>query len=161
MITRTRWFVSTALASTAAAFASLLLPTSPSQRADVAWIDTRATQDATAAITQLVSELFTVSPDSITTVRAAAQRDLSGAAVAEFQSLYGPVLERARASNVTVRTELRGLGMEHLTATSAEVLVVADQTATAGGQSQTGPALLRVTASRDAGRWTISDLQVL
>lgn len=161
MITRTRWLVAAALASTAAAFATLALPDAPSPGSDVAWTDARATQQATAAVSQMISELFTVSPDSVTTVRAAARRDLSGAAVAEFQRLYGSVLERAHASAAAVRTDLRGLGMEHLTATSAEVLVIADQTATAGGHSQTGPALLRVTASRQSGRWTISDFKVL
>lgn len=143
------------------ALASLLLPTSPGHSANRAWLDKRATESSAQAVSDIARALFTVTPGTVATVRAAAKKDLSGKAVAQYDKLYGPVLDSARSRPVTLTTDIRALGVTRLTESSAELLLIADQTATAGAQSQAGEAQLRLTAAHDAHGWTIASITVL
>ena len=158
--TRRRLVLGAALMG-AVACASLFLPTSPHRASNIAWTDPAATQASRHAVSDLATQLFTVTPASVPAVRAAARQDLSGAAVGQFQKLYGPVLTSAKHQQLALTTVLRAVGVTRLTSEAAELLVIADQTATAAGQSRSGPATLRLEASHGAHGWTISSITVL
>jgi Mce-associated membrane protein len=155
----------TAAAATTAGL-SFLLPigdrsaTSATRSGDVAWVQTEVTRDLVRQIESAVPRLFSVTPGTVAQVRRAGSSDLIGAATEQYQTLYGPVLRRAR-DGLSLETVVRAVGVQSLSDGTAEVLVLADQQVSVEGASEAGAAQIRLRATLREGAWLISGIDVL
>jgi Mce-associated membrane protein len=127
-----------------------------------AFLDTAATSLVLEQIGQTVARAFTFGPASIPAARKAARRSLVGDAVSQYAQLYRPLFKQGRSVGLSLTTTVRSVGVESLSGDRAELLVLADQTAsTPDGQSTTGAAQLAVSAELKDGRWKISRIRLL
>lgn len=127
---------------------------------DVAVLDDVATTEVIGDVSTALGKVFTYGPDDVATTEQAADRELSGAALKQYRRLFGQVKRQAPAQRVTLATRVVRAGVVSLTGDTARLLVFLDQTATRAGKAAGTPAAaqLMVTAHRDHGHWTITDL---
>jgi Mce-associated membrane protein len=127
-----------------------------------AFLDAEATSLVMEQTRQTVGRAFTFGPESIPAAKRAARRSLVGGAVRQYAQLYEPLFKQGRSVGLSVTTAVRSVGVESLSDDRAELLVLADQTAsTPDGQSTTGAAQLAVSAERQDGQWKVARIQLL
>jgi Mce-associated membrane protein len=162
--TRTRAAVASAavLAAGAVATTSLAGDPDPDAGRNVAFVDTAATDQVMQDVGRAAEAAFTIRPDKVGATRRSASKVLTGAAVEQYDHLYGPYLEKARVQGLTLVTTVRAIGVTWLESDKATLLVLADQAGrTASGQSGVGPAQLELEARRTDGHWKISAIELL
>lgn len=129
---------------------------------NVAFIDTAATDQVMKDVGRAAEAAFTIRPDKVGATRRSASKVLTGAAVEQYDAIYGPYLEKARADGLTLVTTVRAIGVTWLESDRATLLVLADQAGrTASGQSGVGPAQLQLEARRIDDRWKIASIELL
>jgi Mce-associated membrane protein len=127
-----------------------------------AFLDAEATSLVMEQTSQIVERAFTFGPESIPAAKRAARRSLVGGAVSQYAKLYRPLFEQGRSVGLSLTTTVRSVGVQSLTGDRAELLVLADQTAsTPDGQSTTGAAQLAVSAEKQDGQWKIARIELL
>ncbi|MBO2457568.1 hypothetical protein [Actinomadura violacea] len=135
-------------------------------RATATGDDTRATarQDrirasVTGEVTATLPAVFSYSADSLDTTRQAADRGLTGAAAAQYQSLMKRVMVEAPRQHLTVTTRVTRTAVITLDRDTATLLVFLDQVSSRPGQKQgTASTALVVTAKKSRAQWLISGL---
>jgi len=130
--------------------------------ANEAFLDTEATSLVIEQTRQTVARAFTFGPETIAAAKRAARQSLVGDAVSQYTELYGPLFKQGRSIGLNLTTSVRSVGVESLEGDRAELLVLADQTAsTPDGQSTTGAAQLAISAERQDGQWKIAKVELL
>ena len=131
-------------------------------RANEAFLDVEATSLVIEQTRETVARAFTFGPESIAAAQRAARRSLVGDAVTQYAELYRPLFQQGRSIGLSLTTSVRSVGVESLDGDRAELLVLADQTAsTPDGQSTTGAAQLAISAERQDGQWKIAKVELL
>jgi Mce-associated membrane protein len=128
---------------------------------DRAVLDGVATTDVTGDVTTALTRIFSYTPTDVDAAQRAASQVLTGAAAAQYTKIFGQVRRQAPAQRVTLTTRVVRAGVISLTGDTARLLVFLDQTATRAGKADGTPAAaqLTVTARRDDGHWTITELK--
>ncbi|TDC81162.1 hypothetical protein [Actinomadura sp. 7K507] len=128
---------------------------------DRAVLDEVATTEVTGDVSTALGKVFSYAADDIAATESAAARELSGSALKQYRQIFGQVKRQAPAQRVTLTTRVVRAGVVSLTGDTARLLVFLDQTATRAGEAAGTPAAaqLAVTARRDHGHWTITDLK--
>jgi Mce-associated membrane protein len=130
--------------------------------ANEAFLDAEATSLLIEQTRETVGRVFTFGPESIAAAQKAARRSLVGDAVSEYALLYRPLFRQGRSIGLSLTTTVRSVGVGSLDGDRAELLVLADQTAsTPDGQSTTGAAQLAISAERQDGQWKIAKVELL
>lgn len=137
-----------------------LLRDDPGPR-DKAVLDDVATAEVTGAVSTALTTVFSYKPGELAATEQAAARELTGTALTQYRRIFGQVKRQAPAQRVTLTTRVVRAGVISLTGDTAQLLVFLDQTATRAGRPAGAPAAaqLTVTAHRDDGHWTITDLK--
>jgi Mce-associated membrane protein len=127
---------------------------------DEAVLDEVATNEVIGDVSTALGKVFTYGPDDVAATEQAANRELSGTALKQYRRLFGQVKRQAPAQRVTLTTRVVRAGVVSLSGDTARLLVFLDQTATRAGKPAGTPAAaqLMVTARRDHGHWSITDL---
>ncbi|MFG1858819.1 hypothetical protein ACGFJT_43780 [Actinomadura geliboluensis] len=148
-----------ALLALALRFAAGLLREDADPR-DEAVLDDVATTEVIGDVSTALGKVFTYGPGDVAATEQAANRELAGAALTQYRRLFGQVKRQAAAQRVTLTTRVVRAGVVSLTGDDARLLVFLDQTATRAGRPGGTPAAaqLLVTAHRDHGHWSITDL---
>lgn len=128
---------------------------------DRAVLDEVAATEVTGDVSTALGKVFTYGPGDLAATENAAARELSGSALKQYRQIFGQVKKRIPAQRVTLTTRAVRAGVVSLTGEKARLLVFLDQTATRAGEPAGTPAAaqLMVTAHRDHGHWTITDLK--
>jgi Mce-associated membrane protein len=128
---------------------------------DKAVLDDVATTEVIGDVSTALGKVFTYKPDDVATTGQVAARELSGTALAQYRRIFGQVERQAPAQRATLTTRVVRAGVVALTGDTARLLVFLDQTATRAGKPAGTPAAaqLLVTAHRDHGHWSITDLK--
>lgn len=128
--------------------------------ANVALVDRTATTTVNREVTRAVETIFSYSYADTARTRASAQRLLTGAAIRQYDQLFGLVEQQAPKQKLIVTTKVTSIGVELLTGGRARVLVFANQQDTRAGTGQTsyGGAMFAVTAVDRRGRWKIENI---
>lgn len=123
---------------------------------DTAFIDSTATTELVTSTTTLVGQVFSVDPQRRKAQAGIVSKRLSASAQEQFRELYAPYLTK-KASRITLQTTATSVGVLRLAGDDAEVLVVADQRATApDGRSNAGTAGIRLRLTRSGDAWQIT-----
>lgn len=127
---------------------------------DTAVLDEVATTEVIGDVSTALARVFSYAPGDVAATEQAAGRELSGRALDEYRRLFAQVRQQAPAQRVTLTTRVVRAGVVALTGDTARLLVFLDQTAARAGKPDGTPAAaqLTVTAHRDRGHWTITDL---
>lgn len=128
---------------------------------DKAVLDDVATTEVIGDVSTALGRVFTYRPDDVAATEQAAARELSGSALTQYRRIFGQVKRQAPAQRVTLTTRVVRAGVVSLTGDTARLLVFLDQTATRAGKPAGTPAAaqLTVTAHRDRGHWSITDMK--
>lgn len=128
---------------------------------DRAVLDEVATTEVIGDVSTSLGKVFSYTPDDVATTEQAAARELSGAALTQYRRIFGQVKRQVPAQRVTLTTRVVRAGVVSLDGDTARLLVFLDQTATRGGKPAGTPAAaqLMVTAHRDHGHWSITELK--
>lgn len=130
-----------------------------SDPADTAFLDAKATADLVATTTSLVNQVFSVDPRHPKVQARLVGEHLSAAAQEQFRELYEPYLAKG-AARITLQTSVSSIGIIRLQEGKAEVLVIADQRASApDGRSNSGTAEIRLSLAGGAGAWRITAIE--
>ncbi len=139
--------------------------TARSRRADaatqnVALTDTAATSAVKHQVTSAVDTIFSYRYTDTAATRRAAQSLLTGAAIRQYDQLFGLVAKEAPAQKLVVTTRVTSAGVEFLAGGQARVLIFANQQDTRSGTSQASYAgtMFAVTAVRSGDRWKIESI---
>lgn len=127
---------------------------------DEAVLDDVATTEVIGDVSTSLGKVFTYGPGDVAATEQAANRELSGAALTQYRRLFGQVKAQAPAHQVALTTRVVRAGVVSLSGDTARLLVFLDQTATRAGKPAGTPAAaqLMVTAQRERGHWSITDL---
>lgn len=161
----TRALVSLAAAVTVATTATVLLATgwnqSPSTPSDTAFLDAQKTSDLIERTSAIVDQVFTVDPSHRGATGKSMREHLTADAQAQFRELYAPYLAKS-AEEVALLTSTLGIGVVHQSGSTAEVLVIATQQASArDGRSNSGTAELRLHLIGQGSDWQIASIEVV
>ncbi|TDD79629.1 hypothetical protein E1293_22710 [Actinomadura darangshiensis] len=128
---------------------------------DKAVLDDVATTEVIGDVSTSLGKVFAYTPDGVAATEQAAARELSGAALKQYRRVFGQVKAQVAAQRVTLTTRVVRAGVVSLDGDAARLLVFLDQTATRGGKPDGTPAAaqLLVTAHRDHGHWSITELK--
>lgn len=134
---------------------------SGAEPADRAFLDSRATAELVSATTTLVGQVFSVDPRKPKVQERLISDHLGPDAESRFRELYAPYLAK-KSAGVTLQTTATSVGVIRLSGDEAEVLVVADQRASApDGRANAGTANIRLTLSGGTGAWRITAIDAL
>jgi Mce-associated membrane protein len=126
---------------------------------NVALTDTAATSAVRSQVTSATSELLSYNYASPGRTTRAASRLLTGAAVQQYESLFGQVTQAPASEGVIVSTKVTKVGVESLTGNQARVLVFAQITqGSSGSKPQTGTGTLAISAVLQGGIWKIDGI---
>ncbi|WP_143230745.1 hypothetical protein [Actinosynnema sp. ALI-1.44] len=127
----------------------------PAKPANLALVDTKATEDVLAATKRAVEGVFSFAPADPGAQQQAVTKYLTGSALSEVEKLLGPV----RQSGTTITAKVHDAAVSELTDTTARVLVMVDQTGTRpGGPPTTGGASILVVGQREQGAWRFNEI---
>lgn len=154
------------VAAGAAGGATAVTATSHEPRASAveneAFIDNAGTESVLEDVSAAATAVFTIRPDAVAATRRQASKLLVGDAVEQYDKLYGSYLRQAKEQGLTLRTEVRAIGVTWLRGDEAQLLVLADQAGvTASGQSGAGSAQLVLEARRVDDRWKIASIALI
>ncbi|WP_371655668.1 MULTISPECIES: hypothetical protein [unclassified Streptomyces] len=128
---------------------------------NTALADTARTSEVKGVVDEAVQGIFSYDhTDPARTETAAASR-LTGAAVAQYRTLMGPVREQGPRQKLVLTTTVTDSGVEVIDGGRARVLVFADQSSTRtgkGGGTTVAAAMFAVDAVHQDGTWRIAAL---
>jgi Mce-associated membrane protein len=127
---------------------------------NAALVDRAATKSVQRAVSRAVNTVFSYRYTDVAATRSAAQHLLTGAAIRQYDQLFGLVERQAPKARLVIATKVTATGVELLTGGRARVLVFANQQDTRAGtrQASYGGAMFAVTAVLRHGRWLIADI---
>jgi Mce-associated membrane protein len=121
--------------------------------------DAAATSAVRSQMTSAVSALFTYNYAHPARTTQAVHGLLTGAATAQYSSLFGQVSEAPASDKVVVSTTVTRVGVESLTGDQARVLVFAEiKQSESGAAAQSGAVTLAVNAVRQGSTWKIDGI---
>lgn len=134
--------------------------TSTPAASNSALTDNAATTQVIGQATSAVNAIFSYNYADPGRPRAAAQRDLTGAAVGEYQRLYRAVQQdAAKAKQFVLTTTVTSAGVEMLNGSSARVLVFSNQVLTSSGaKAQSYDAMVALNLVSQHGTWKIDSI---
>jgi Mce-associated membrane protein len=134
-----------------------------SDEANLAVVDKGATADVAAKTRELVDTVFSFQPDRVNKTERAAARSLTGNAVAQYDRLYGKLLNNAADRGLSIRTSAATVGVQNLNGDRATVLVFANQKSeqNGAGAPNLGAAQLQLRLLKIDGTWKIEGITVL
>ena len=127
---------------------------------NAALVDRVATKSVQRAVSSAVNTVFSYRYTDVASTRSAAQHLLTGAAIRQYDQLFGLVERQAPKARLVISTKVSATGVELLTGDRARVLVFANQQDTRSGTRQTsyGGAMFAVTAVLRHGHWLIANI---
>ncbi|MFC0845146.1 hypothetical protein ACFH04_15695 [Streptomyces noboritoensis] len=128
---------------------------------NTALADTARTSEVKGVVDEAVQGIFSYDHTDPARTDAAAARGLTGAAVAQYRTLMGPVREQGPRQKLVLTTTVTDSGVEVLDGDRARVLVFADQSSTRTGKdggTTVAAAMFAVDAVRQGGTWRIAAL---
>ncbi|MEU4350592.1 hypothetical protein [Streptomyces sp. NPDC023838] len=128
---------------------------------NTALADTARTSEVKGVVDEAVQGIFSYDHTDPARTEAAAASRLTGAAVAQYRALMGPVREQGPRQKLVLTTTVTDSGVEVVDGDRARVLVFADQSSTrtgAGGGTTVAAAMFAVDAVRQDGSWRIAAL---
>jgi Mce-associated membrane protein len=135
---------------------------SPAQQAspNLALVDSAATAEVTASVTNSLNRIFSYSFDQTATTEQAATTALRGKALESYQGLFAQVRAIAPTQKLVLTTRVVNVAVQQLTRDQATLLVFLDQSSTRAETNSTSAAAaqLSVTAKREGAMWVITDL---
>lgn len=133
----------------------------PSRPTDTSFLDASDTSHLIEQTSAIVDRVFTVDPAHPRATGQSIRAHLTADAQAQFRELYAPYLAKS-VQEVALLTTTMGVGVVSQLDTTAEVLVVATQQASAlDGRSNSGTAELRLRLTSDGSDWRIASIEVV
>jgi Mce-associated membrane protein len=128
-----------------------------------ALVDTAATSDVSAQVSDAVKAVFSYDYANLPRTERAASEVLTGDAVRQYQTQFASARTRATSEKLIRTTTVRAIGVRSLRGDSADLLLFLDQQTVAqgGGAPTSSVAQLAVTANRVDGRWKLATLTPL
>jgi Mce-associated membrane protein len=125
-----------------------------------ALVDSAATAEVSASITNSLNRIFSYSFDKIEVTEQAATSVLRGKALDTYRQLFARVRALAPAQKLVLTTRVVSSAVQFLDGDRAQLLVFLDQSATRADNNSTSGAAaqLSITAKREGDVWTITDL---
>ncbi|WP_110207813.1 hypothetical protein [Nocardioides daejeonensis] len=131
----------------------------PAPPANRAFLDEESTAGLLTEASTLVQQVFSVDPKRRRAQAKVVSARLAGSAQKQFHTLYAPYLGTA-GQGITLRTTATSIGILQQTRDTAELLVVADQQASApDGRSNSGTATIRLELRRKDDAWQITAIR--
>jgi Mce-associated membrane protein len=132
---------------------------SPAAR-NSALVDTGATAEVSAAVTNALNQIFSYSYDKTDVTEKAAKEVLRGDARGTYDRLFAEVRDKAPAQKLVLTTRVVSSAVQSLEGDHAQLFVFLDQSATRVDTNTTSAAAaqLSITAKREGGRWVITDM---
>ncbi|MFD0684256.1 hypothetical protein [Actinomadura fibrosa] len=127
---------------------------------NTALTDGAATSEVKGAVADIIGKVFSYDYTDGARTDAAARASLTGPAVRQYETVFGPVRGEAPRQRTVLSTRVTDSAVTLLRGDRARLLVFADQrtTRTTDGRSTSAAAMLAVDAVRRDGRWTISGI---
>lgn len=134
-----------------------------SDEANLAFVDKGGTADVAAKTRELVDTVFSFEPDRANETERVAARSLTGDAIAQYDKLYGRLLDSAADRGLSMRTSAATVGVQYLNGDRATVLVFANQKSAQNGAGapNLGAAQLQLRLLKIDGAWKIEGITVL
>lgn len=131
--------------------------------ANFAFADRGGTADVAAKSRELVNTVFSFEPDRANETERVAARSLTGDAIAQYDKLYGRLLDSAADRGLSMRTSAATVGVQYLNGDRATVLVFANQKSAQNGAGapNLGAAQLQLRLLKIDGAWKIEGITVL
>lgn len=125
-----------------------------------ALVNTEASAEVTAAVTNALNQIFSYSFDSLERTEQAAKRVLRGQAREGYLSLFNRIRALAPQQEMVVTSRVVKSAVTYLSDGKARMVVFLDQTAKRAGQDSPAAAAaqLTVTAKRAGETWVITKL---
>jgi Mce-associated membrane protein len=125
-----------------------------------ALLDTAATAEVSASVTNSLNRIFTYSYDKTEVTEQAAASVLRGKALDTYRQLFAQVRDLAPQQKLVLTTRVVNAAVQQLNGEQAQLLVFLDQSATRADNNSTSAAAaqLSVTVKREGGTWVITDL---
>ncbi|WP_157182605.1 hypothetical protein [Sciscionella marina] len=152
------------LAIIAAVLAAALGVTGALLRSDnEALVDAGKTSELTDRLRGPLTQVLSYDYADLDNAHKAARGLFTGAAVRQYDALFGRIRDTAQSKRLIVTTIVRNLGVVSLHGDRAELLGLVDQQIMSGAaQQRSGTAQLRLVAHRDpGGSWKVTELGVL
>jgi Mce-associated membrane protein len=132
---------------------------SPAAR-NSALVDTGATAEVSAEITNALNQIFSYSYDKTDVTDKAAKNVLRGDALTTYDKLFAEVRAKAPEQKLVLTTRVVYSAVRSLEGDRAQLFVFLDQSATRVDTNTTSAAAaqLSITAKRDGGRWRITEM---
>jgi Mce-associated membrane protein len=128
--------------------------------ANQALTDGERTRRVVADVSDALAAVFTYTPDDLTSTERRARDVLRGEAAKDYRLLFGKLRRQVTDQELSLTTQVVRAGAVELTGDTAQLLVFLDQRAKRkGAKATTAAAQLSITARRDNGRWTITDIK--
>ncbi|WP_197320956.1 hypothetical protein [Saccharomonospora sp. NB11] len=127
---------------------------------NLAHVDADATREVRSAVGRVVNKVFTYHFDDVDATERAAEDLLRGPAREQYRQLFTKVSSNAPEQRLSVTSRVVDSAVLSLTDERAQLLLFLDQTAERGDDAEptSSAAVLLVTATREDGRWYVSDL---
>jgi len=128
--------------------------------ANSALVDGSTTRGVERAVTSAVNTIFSYSYADTARTKAAAQQQLTGPAIRQYNQLFAIVEQQAPKEKLIVTTRVTNIGVELLTGAQARLLVFVNQQDSSAGTSKStyGGAMFAVTAVNQHGHWQIENI---
>jgi Mce-associated membrane protein len=125
-----------------------------------ALVDTAATAEVSASVTNSLNRVFTYSFDKTEVTEQAAAEVLRGKALDTYRQLFTQVRNLAPQQKLVLTTRVVSAAVQRLNGDQAQLLVFLDQSATRADNNSTSAAAaqLSVTAKWEGDAWVIVDL---
>ena len=132
---------------------------SPAAR-NSALVDTGATAEVSAAVTNSLNQIFSYSYDKTDATDKAAKEVLRGDALTTYDKLFAEVRSKAPEQKLVLTTRVVYSAVQSLEGDRARLFVFLDQSATRVDTNTTSAAAaqLSITAKREGERWVITDM---
>lgn len=133
----------------------------PPQPANTALVDVAATNAVTDQVGRAIRTVFSYDPTRLDQTAKAAQEVLTGAAMDQYNSLFGKAKDNALATQQVLTTAVRSIGVIDMHDDAARLLVFVDRQLVQGDKHESAVAQLIVHAWKTGPTWKITEIQVL
>ncbi len=133
----------------------------PPRPANTALVDVAATNAVTDQVGRAIRTVFSYDPSRIDQTAEAAKEVLTGAAMDQYNSLFGKAKDNAIATQQVLTTAVRSIGVIDMHDDAARLLVFVDRQLVQGDKHESAVAQLIVHAAKSGDTWKITEIQVL
>jgi len=130
---------------------------------NLAVVNGELTTEVEGEVGQALTQILSFDQANPEATQEAADRVLTGDAAEQYDTLIGDLEERAPGQQLTLTATVAVIGVSHLTATEADLLVFLDQSSErkSDGNTSVAAAQLKIGAVKKDDAWLISTIDVI